>query len=251
MASDELYEDPDVARFYDHVNGWQQRGRVDFDYCRLLARDAASVLDLGCGTGELAAALADTRSVTGVDPAAAMLDIARGRDGGDKITWQQGDGRSVRLNQHFDLVVLTGHAFQVFLTRADQRAVLQTIAVHLAPAGRFVFDSRNVALRPPRTDRRETSSHLIVDPELGEIEAWCDSSYDPKTRVLSYTNSFLVLKSGKIHAASAKIAYTPKDELADLLAEAGLAVDRWLGDWRGSPYDPEAKDIIPVGHLAR
>jgi len=38
-----------------------------------------------------------------------------------------------RLGRRFDLVVLTGHAFQVFLTDDDQRAVLSTIAEHLAP----------------------------------------------------------------------------------------------------------------------
>ncbi|MHA1565150.1 MAG: class I SAM-dependent methyltransferase [Alphaproteobacteria bacterium] len=250
MSSDDLYENPDVTQFYDTLNSWHRPlGRVDFDYCAALAKGAASVLDLGCGTGELAVELGKNRSVTGVDPAAAMLDIGRQRPGGDHVTWCHADARTVRLDRRFDLVVLTGHAFQVFLTREDQRAALLTIAAHLKPDGVFVFDSRNIALRGPKTQRREDSSHLIDDPELGEIEAWCDSAYDPDMRILSYTNSFLVQKTGKVHSASAKIAYTPREELADLLAEAGLAVDTWFGDWLGTPYDPEAKDMIPVGRL--
>ncbi|MHA1565151.1 MAG: class I SAM-dependent methyltransferase [Alphaproteobacteria bacterium] len=179
--SDDLYEDPEVARFYDLENRWAD----DFDYCAALAKDAASVLDLGCGTGELAAALARDRAVTGVDLAAAMLDIARQRPGGDRVNWQHADARSVRLDRRFDLVVLTSHAFQVFLTREDKHAALLTIAAHLKPDGVFVFDSRNIALRAPKTQRREDSSHLIDDPELGEIETWCDSTYDPDTRILA------------------------------------------------------------------
>ena len=57
-------------------------------------------------------------------------------------------------------------------------------------------------------------------------------------------------KTGKIHAASAKIAYTPREELAEMMTSTGLAVDTWLGDWLGTPYHPGAKDIIPVGRLA-
>ena len=99
-SSNDLYRDPHLAQFYDLAN----RGRADFDYCLALASDAASVLDLGCGTGELAAALAKDRAVTGVDPAAAMLDIARRRQGGDRVTWVQADAQSVRLGRRFDLV---------------------------------------------------------------------------------------------------------------------------------------------------
>jgi len=64
-TDDALYRDPDLAQFYDAANRWS----ADFDYCSALAAVAARVLDLGCGTGELAAALAQTRTVTGVDPA--------------------------------------------------------------------------------------------------------------------------------------------------------------------------------------
>ena len=64
--NDSLYHDPDLTRFYDLENGW----REDFDYCVGMARGALSVLDLGCGTGQLAAVLANdgARRVVGVDP---------------------------------------------------------------------------------------------------------------------------------------------------------------------------------------
>ncbi len=250
-SDDPLYRDPAMAQFYDLQNGWKTaKERPDFDYCAALANAAASVLDLGCGTGDLAAALAHDRAVTGVDPAAAMLDIARRRPGGDRVTWVQADARTVRLDHRFDLVVLTGHAFQVFLTAADQAAVMSTIAAHLAPTGVFVFDSRNPAYPAPKTRTRDETLHRFDHPQRGPVEAWNDSVYDPDTDILTYTTTYRLLRTGDINAATAQIRYTPQADLAAMLASAGLAVDRWLGDWQGTAYHPTAREIIPIGRLA-
>lgn len=243
---DPLYRDPGLAQFYDAANPWWE----DFDYCVALASDAASVLDIGCGTGELAAALAPGRRVTGVDPAAAMLDIARARPGGEGVTWVEADARSVRLEDRFDLIVLTGHAFQVFLTDDDQCAVLATIAAHLSPAGRFIFDTRNPALMTWKTWNRPKSTRLLNHPRLGRIEAWTEHTYDDDSSVLTYRNGYRVGDSGDEYSASARIRYTPMDAVAAMIEEAGLAVEQWLGDWQGNPYDPSARDIIPIGRLA-
>ncbi|MGF1609053.1 MAG: hypothetical protein ACFCUQ_06640, partial [Kiloniellales bacterium] len=46
------------------------------------------------------------------------------------------------------------------------------------------------------------------------------------------------------------LRFTPRDELAPLLHDAGLVVERWLGDWDGRPYDEaRSKEIIVVGRL--
>lgn len=66
-SDDRLCQDAAPARFYDLENGWA----ADFDFCLKLAENAQTVLHLGCGTGQLAARLAEGRSVVGVDPAAA------------------------------------------------------------------------------------------------------------------------------------------------------------------------------------
>jgi SAM-dependent methyltransferase len=112
-----LFDDPDLVQFYDIENGWAD----DDHYCHELALGKRTVLDFGCGTGRLAAALAPGREVFGVDPAALMLTTARQREGGSAVTWIEADARSVRLGRQFELIVLTGHTFQVFLTDEDQR----------------------------------------------------------------------------------------------------------------------------------
>ncbi|MFO1130489.1 MAG: class I SAM-dependent methyltransferase [Hyphomicrobiales bacterium] len=242
---DRLFEDPDLVQFYDAENGWGD----DTRYCLAMAEQAASVLDLGCGTGLLAAALGGPREVWGVDPAGAMLEVARHRPGGSAVTWVKADGRSVRLGRRFDLVVLTGHAFQCFLTDADQRALCETIAAHLAPGGRFIFDSRNPAREEWREWVPELSGREFDLPPHGRIAAWNDVSIDPATHIVTYETCYRTA-SGSIQKATSRIRFATRNDIAHRIAEAGLKVERWLGDWHGAPCGETSPEIIPIGGLA-
>lgn len=242
---DRLFEDPALVQFYDAENGWGD----DTRFCLKLAQQARSVLDLGCGTGLLAAALGDGREVWGVDPAAAMLAVARRRTGGKAVTWVEADGRAVRLGRRFDLIVLTGHAFQCFLTDDDQRALCETIAAHLAPQGRYIFDSRN----PAREEWREwipaLSERVFALPELGRINAWNDVRYDAMSGIAAY-ETFYQADDGRRWQATSQIRFARQDQIAARLAEAGLVVESWLGDWQGGAFTPSSAEIIPRGYLS-
>jgi ubiquinone/menaquinone biosynthesis C-methylase UbiE len=243
---DPLYHDADLADLYDLDNEWG----ADLDYCLKLGREAACVLDLGCGTGRLVVALAHERSACGVDPAAAMLAVARRRPGGTHATWIVGDARSVRLDRTFELVVMTGHAFQTLQTPADQAAALATMTAHLAPNGRFIFDMRNPALEEWRQWTPEQSLRRLEHPSLSCIEAWNDVQCDELTGLVGYETHYRILATGRLISATAsQLRFTPKDELACLIAAAGLAVDRWLGDWQGSDWTIRSPEIIPCGRL--
>jgi SAM-dependent methyltransferase len=245
-GGDTLYGDPELAVFYDLDNG----RRLDIEFCRNLAAGASSVLDLGCGTGLLAAALADDRlEVVGADPAKAMLDIARYRPGGGGVTWLEADARGLRLGRRFDLVVLTGHAFQVFLGLDDQRAVLDTIARHLAPGGRFIFDTRNPLLEEWREWNPETSRRTFDHPRHGTVEAWNDVEHDAATDVVTYGTYYRMPATGRILAARSRIRFAAQPLVAGQVAAAGLLANTWLGDWRGGPFTTGSPEIIPLGGL--
>lgn len=241
-----LFGDPDLAQFYDSSDV----SRPDFDFCIDLAKDGDRVLDLGCGTGDLALRLSKKCRVTAIDPAEAMLAIARRKPHADRITWRQADARSLRLEDRFDLVCLTGHSFQCFLDAGRQLEVLRTIASHLAPEGRFVFDSRNPAC-PVRKERRLGEVSREYDhKQHGKIVALNQSRYDEATGILSYENIYRVVATGAQHSAGAQIKYTPLNELKNLIASAGLSVVSWYGDWRGADLKPNSREIIPLGRLA-
>lgn len=244
--AERLFHDPDLTRFYDADNPWD----TDKDFCLALAERAESVLDLGCGTGELATVLARSRRVAGVEPSAAMLDIARRRQGAENVRWVEADARDVRLGERFELIVMTGHAFQCLLTDADQRALCATIAAHLAPGGSFLFDSRNPAVEAWRNWVPEKTRRIVTDPEYGEVEAWHDVRFDHESEIASYDTVYRATRSGKVWKATSRIRFAPQAQIADAVASAGLRVHKWMGDWSGGPMTAQSPEIIPLGGLA-
>src|SRR2546425_11505791 len=108
---------------------------------------AEAVLDVGCGTGALlhgARAAGHAGRLCGLDPADGMLQQARRRS---DIEWVLGDLAAVDWDQEFDLVVMTGHAFQVFVEDDEIRTSLAAIHSALTDAGRFAFETRNPPAR--------------------------------------------------------------------------------------------------------
>ena len=248
MAEDALYADPALARFYDLDNGWSE----DRSFCLRLAAGCSRVLDLGCGTGDLAIRIAAEHgaAVTAVDPAGAMLDLARAKPGAGRVTWVLGDARDLRLAERFDLIVMTGHAFQTLLTARDRAAGLATIAHHLAPGGRFIFDSRNPARREWEEWRPELSLRGFDDPVFGRVTAWNDATWDVARQVVTYETCYRVEAGGSAFGAASHIADPALDELEREIAAAGLRVERWMGDWSGAPLGPDSPEFIPLGGRA-
>ena len=245
---DGLYRDAALARFYDLDNGWTR----DRTFCLRLAAGKGAVLDLGCGTGDLAIRIAAEHgaAVTGVDPARAMLEIARAKPGAERVQWVEGDARRLDLGQRFELIVMTGHAFQAMLTDQDRASALAAVARHLAPGGRFIFDSRNPARREWKRWHPDLSQRGIDDPELGPVTAWDDVDWDEKSGVLAYRTSYRVAATGQEFTAGARIAFPARDRLAAQIATAGLAVETWLGDWTGAALAEDSPDFIPICRVA-
>ena len=240
---DMLYHDADLAQFYD----WDCPWTADHDWFCGLAAGAASVLDLGCGTGLGTAALAARGAqVVGVDPAGPMLAIARAREGGARVTWLQADARGLDLGRRFDAVLMTGHAFQTLLSAADRAAVLATIARHLAPGGRFFFDSRNPEAREWEDWTPEATRERREHPRFGMVERWNAAEVDSVTGVVTYETQYR-LGDGRRYCATSRIAFPGFEELSGAIAAAGLAVERWYGDAGGGLVREGCPDFIPVG----
>lgn len=241
-----LYADPELVSFYDLENGWAD----DTRFCAALAEEAGSVLDLGCGTGLLLAGLDARKRRAGVDPAAAMLAVAKARTGGTGVNWIEGDVCGIRLAERFDLVVMTGHAFQCLLTGEARRQACRSIAAHLAPGGRFIFDSRNPARREWLEWTPEASRREIVHPQFGRCTAWNDIAFDARHSIATYETVYEQQATGRRWQASARIAFPSRGEIHEALAEARLQVADWTGNWQGAAWHEDAPEIIATGRLA-
>jgi ubiquinone/menaquinone biosynthesis C-methylase UbiE len=136
------------SRFYDLE--WVQRAvyrpEQDAVLAVLRAARARRVLDVGCGTGQLAHRLRLTNPrvrVVGCDFSLGMLRAARDRDPGG--AWVQGDAlRLPFASEAFDAVVST----QAFHWFPDQTAALREVARVLRPGGAFVLTVVRPALGP-------------------------------------------------------------------------------------------------------
>src|SRR5688500_3510235 len=111
---DRVFSEPRLAELYDTLC----YGRPEFPKFYLpLVMSAPSVLDVGCGTGEVLRMARETGHagrLVGLDPADAMLE--QGRLNRTVIEWLLGEAESLQANSEFDLVVMTGNAFQVLVT---------------------------------------------------------------------------------------------------------------------------------------
>lgn len=218
-----------------------------------VTRQGSSTLELACGTGLVTLPLAAAgQHTTGVDLSLPMLAHARAKAESlglaVRTAWHHADARTVRLPGHFASAVLTGNAFQAFLTDADQRALLATVHAHLEADGLFVFETRNPSGHPlhditewePWFDYTSAQGHRV---SVGGTQRW-----DAATRVLHWTTErrWTDALTGEPCRRKARIAcrFTPPDELAALLAAAGFAIERQCGDWDGSPLTPASPEIV-------
>jgi ubiquinone/menaquinone biosynthesis C-methylase UbiE len=171
----ERYEDVQAfderARTYDQGPRAQFHARVRAATLDVVLRGApgpSAVLDVGCGTGALLRALAEplpAAELAGVDPAPAMLDVARASLGeGSRVRLEQATAdRLPFAGDHFDLVLSTSS----FHHWPDQLAGLCEIARVLRPEGRLVLVDvfaagwvRPIAALRGRRDRMRTGPEL-------------------------------------------------------------------------------------------
>jgi SAM-dependent methyltransferase len=242
MDLDRHYVDPRLVELYDIEN---TRG-ADTDFYLRLATDleARTIIDLGCGTGLLTRELAvDGRRVTGVDPARAMLAIARRQPGADAVDWIEGDSSALGTPGS-DLVLMTGNVAQVFLEDSDWVATLQAIHAALRPGGHLAFESRNPDDRAWERWNRESTFERL-DSTNGPVDCWLELIDEDNGRVrIEGHNVFS--NNGEDVVASSELRFRGLDELADSVVNAGFTVERVYGDWVGGPFVSTSSIIVFV-----
>ncbi|MBW7649904.1 class I SAM-dependent methyltransferase [Anoxybacillus sp. ST4] len=137
---------------YERFAGWYDQLMSDAPYdawCALVERTVASyhvgkrLLDLGCGTGELAIRLANKGfDVTGVDLSEQMLAIAqmKAEERGVHVLFYQQDMRHFGPFEPFDTIVIFCDSLNYLLEDEDVVATFSRVYDQLRPGGLFLFD---------------------------------------------------------------------------------------------------------------
>lgn len=239
------YQNSKIAELYDAAN--QRAADTEF-YLSLARKNVNSVLDLGCGTGTLCCALAERgHHVTGVDPSAAMLAVARRKSHSEKVEWIESSAQEYRSDKRFDLIVMTGHAFQVLLTDEDVLAAFATMREHSNTQGRVAFEARNPLLdwarewanRPPRriilAGVEVTETLEIVDQD-GEFISFLTHYQFPQETLTTRS----------------RLRFLAREKVEELLLRSGLLRTDLFGDWDANPFDTtRSREIIFVARQAR
>jgi SAM-dependent methyltransferase len=238
------FSDPRLVAIYDTVNPYAPNAQPGF-YSRLAAEvRAASIVDLGCGTGLITCELAGQGyRLTGVDPAPAMVEIARHRRYGDRVRWAVGDASRLGTPDA-DLAIMTGHVAQFFLTDESWHAALVALHGALRPGGRLAFESRNPGAREWESWTRE-AGWSADDPRAGRIDVWSEV-LDVRDGIVSCAIHYAFVATGEELVSVAGLRFRTKEELTRSLGEAGFAVERLYGDWDRRPAGATTRELIVV-----
>jgi SAM-dependent methyltransferase len=105
---------------------------------------AATLLDLACGTGSITALLAGAYRVSGLDISPGMLALAREKLPGSTRLYLA-DMTSFRLDARFDVVLCAYQGLNHLLSLAAWESSFDRTREHLNPGGLFVFDITTVS----------------------------------------------------------------------------------------------------------
>lgn len=196
------------------------------------------VLDLACGHGRIANALA-TRGcrVTGLDATPLFLDLAR-RDAtarGVTVTYVEGDMRALPWTERFDRVINWFTAFGYF-DDAGNRLVLTEVARVLKPGGRFALEMNHRdgllgQFQPVGVNERD--GDLLIDQRR----------FEPLTGRMVMRRT--VIRDGRVRHVPYFTRMFTFTELRDWLLDAGFSSVAGYGE-DGGPLALESRRMVTV-----
>lgn len=220
-VADEGFHDPRLASLYDALDP----DRSDLDaYVAIAAEfDATDVLDVGCGTGTLALLLAERgHRVTAIDPAHALLDVARAKHGATRVSWIHGDTTHLPPLQ-VDLATMTGNVAQAIADDADWHSTLLGIHDALRPGGRLVFETR-IPARQAWLEWNRAASHQITEiVGVGPLETWVDL-LQIRGPLVTFRWTY-VFPDGEVLLSDSTLRFRERDEVEEALIADGYIVD--------------------------
>ncbi|MEU7875256.1 class I SAM-dependent methyltransferase [Dactylosporangium sp. NPDC049140] len=239
---DAIFADPRLARVYDAFDG----ARTDLPAYLALADElgARRVLDVGCGTGALAARLASGgRGVVGVDPAEASLAVARAKSGA--VTWVHGDAAAAPAIGA-DLALMTGNVAQVFLTDEAWTAALRAVRSALRPGGVLAFETRRPEARAWEEWAADAGPVTRDVPGAGRVERRREVT-EVRLPFVSFRYTYRFLDDGTEIASDSTLRFRARDEVEASLAAAGYRVR----DVREAPDRPGLEFVFIADRPAR
>ncbi|WP_043617701.1 class I SAM-dependent methyltransferase [Nonomuraea candida] len=218
---DAIFAHPRLAAVYDPLD--PDRGDLDV-YAAIAAElGARSVVDVGCGTGTFALLLAGRGlEVTGVDPAAASLDVARAKPGAGAVRWIHGDATALPPLRA-DLATMTANVAQAITDPQDWRATLDGVRRALRPGGHLVFETRDPARRAWLGWTKEETRQSVELPGIGRVTQWHDL-LDVSGPLVTFRTTVVFASDGAELVSHSTLRFRERAEVEADLAAHGYEV---------------------------
>lgn len=235
--SDDIFEHPRLVAIYDAIDP----DRSDLDVYAAIVDElgAHSVLDVGCGTGTFALILADRGlAVTGVDPAAGSLDVARAKPGARRVRWVHGDASGLPSMQ-VDLATMTGNVAQAIVDAPAWEGTLRGVHAALRPGGYLVFETRDPAYRAWQEWNRAASYRVTEIPGVGAVESWVEVT-DVSGPLVTFRWTWVFASDGDVLTSDSTLRFREPDEVEAALIAHGYD----LAGFRGAPDRPRREFVF-------
>lgn len=204
---------------------------IDFIVCMAGLRPGARILDVPCGSGRHAIALARRGyRVTGLDASAEAVEYGRvaAAAEGLPVDLRVGDMHAVPADVEADVAICMGNSFG-YLEHTGTQRFLADLGRIIAPGGALILDYGFVAesLLPGLTLDEEPMS-------IGGVEATQFNTYD--TTNSRWLTEFTFRRGAEEHrGTSVQHVYTAA-EVSRMVKAAGFGVVELYGDTGGSPF---------------
>jgi ubiquinone/menaquinone biosynthesis C-methylase UbiE len=237
-----------TAQFYDGGN--DRSLSEDISFYKTFIQDGCRILDVGCGTGRVAMALAHLPiEVTGIDYSQEMLNIFQEKlskhplEISSKIEIHCYDMTDFKLNDKFDLIIFPFRVFQVLQTTEQKGKCLETIKRHLAPEGKIIINvfNPNLKLLANFTGLKKMDYSYYDDKLRLEVTRYSQGewvNFDKKT--LSSKYIFETKDSdGNISIIEDRIqlGFLNKTEMDQLFIQNQLKIENLYSWWDFTPYE--------------
>lgn len=242
---------PLVTDFYDHPALFDVLLPVGAHlryYADLARQCGGDVLELACGTGQLAVPIAGTGLPTvGLDLSMAMLTAARelAHRANAPVEFIQHDMRSFDLGRRFPFVFIARNSLLHLRSTEDILAAFASVRRHLAPGGVFAFDiftpDSRILARPPG---QRFPIMDVTTEGFGTLTVEGTHDYDPATQVDQ--GAWYVSAPGEPDrwVVSLVLRSIFPQELPLLVSAGGLELVDRFGDLSGGPFGRASRQQV-------
>jgi SAM-dependent methyltransferase len=242
-----MHQSNDLLGFYDEdylhfssevFNSERTQNEATFIRQALNIRKGDAVLDLGCGHGRIANALAQFgANVTGIEVLPLFLDRAKAEAAraGVAVDYRLGDMRDVISAGPFDAAFIWSSSFGYHSDDENLR-VLRNVSNALKPGGKLLFDQYNVSFLARVADYHtvlDFGDNILIQKPVWDLAAG------------RWGAERIVVRDGVVRRSRFTCRCYSRSELAHMLAEVGLGNLRFFGDGFEEPR-LDSKKLIAV-----